>query len=55
MNTLERQLQLCLIKIQKWADENGFTFSQTKTVFMHVCNIRKLHPEPTLECHLYPI
>ena len=48
MNTIERHLQLCLNKIQKWADENGFKFSQTKTVCMHFCNLRKLHHEPTL-------
>ena len=47
MNTIERHLQLCLNKIQKWADGNGFKFSQT-TVSMHFCNLRKLHPEPTL-------
>ena len=38
MNTIQRHLQLCLNKIQKWADENGFKFSQTKTVSMHFCN-----------------
>ena len=48
MNTIERHLQLCLNKIQKWADENGFKFSKTKTVSMHFCNLRKLHHEPTL-------
>ena len=48
MNTIERHLQLCLNKIQKWADENGFKFSQSKTVSMHFCNLRKLHHEPTL-------
>ena len=48
MNTIERLLQLCLDQIQKWPDENGFRFSQTKTVCMHFCNLRKLHPEPTL-------
>ena len=48
MNTIERQLQLCLDNIQNWADENGFRFSQTKMVSMHLCNLRKLHPEPTL-------
>ena len=37
-----------LNKIQKWADENGFKFSQTKTVCMHFCNLMKLHHEPTL-------
>ena len=35
-------------KIEKWADENGFKFSKTKTVCMHFCNKRKLHPDPTL-------
>ena len=39
MNTIERHLQLCLNKIQKWADENGFKFSKTKTVSMHFCNL----------------
>ena len=48
MQTIERQLQLCLNKIQKWADENGFRFSKSKTVCMHFCNKRKLHPDPTL-------
>ena len=47
-NTIERHLQLCLNKIQKWADENGFKFSQSKIVSMHFCNLRKLHHEPTL-------
>ena len=36
MNTIERPLQLCLNKIQKWADENGFKFFQTKTVCIFV-------------------
>ena len=30
MNTIERQLQLCLNKIVKWAMENGFKFIQLK-------------------------
>ena len=48
MASIERQLQLCLNKVEKWADENGFKFSKTKTVCMHFCNKRKLHPDPTL-------
>ena len=48
MASIERQLQLCLNKIEKWADENGFKFSKTKTVCMHFCNKRKVHPDPTL-------
>ena len=48
MASIERQLQLCLNKVEKWADENGFKFSKTKTVCMHFCNKRKLHPDPIL-------
>ena len=48
MASIARQLQLCLNKVEKWADENGFKFSKTKTVCMHFCNKRKLHPYPTL-------
>jgi ribonuclease HI len=48
MPTIERQLQLCLNRLQKWADENGFKFSRTKTVCMHFCQQRKLHEDPTL-------
>ena len=35
MSTIERQLQLCLNRIEKWASENGFKFSESKTVAMH--------------------
>ena len=48
MASIERQLQLCLNKVEKWADEYGFKFPKTKTVCMHFCNKRKLHPDPTL-------
>ena len=47
MASIERQLQLCLNKVEKWADENDFKFSKTKTVCMHFCK-RKLHPNPAL-------
>ena len=43
MNTIERQLQLNLNKIQKWATENGFRFSKSKTVCMHFCHLGKAH------------
>ena len=42
MASIERQFQLCLNKVEKWADENGFKFSKTKTVCMLFCNKRKL-------------
>ena len=48
MQTIERQLQQQLNKLQEWADENGFKFSQTKTVSMHFCQKRKLHEDPQL-------
>ena len=48
---IERQLHANLNKIEKWADENGFKFSKTKTVCMHFCQKRKLHPEPCLQIY----
>jgi hypothetical protein len=48
MNIIERQLQLCLNQIEKWAMENGFKFSlQLK----NCSNKRGLHPD--LELKLY--
>ena len=55
MNSIERQLQLCLDKVQTWADENGFKFSKTKTVCMHFCNKRRLHLDPALKIYDAPI
>ena len=55
MNTIERQLQLNLNKIQKWATENGFKFSKSKTVCMHFCHLRKAHNGPVLTLDGKPI
>ena len=55
MNNIERQLQLCLNRIEKWAMENGFKFSTAKTVGMHFCNKRKMHPDPELKLYNNPI
>ena len=44
----ERQLQGCLHKIEKWCTENGFKFSQTKTVCLHFHKKRGILPEPEL-------
>ena len=49
MHTIERQLQQCLNRIQKWALENGFKFSKTKTQCMHFCQLRGLHNDPVLK------
>ena len=48
MRSIERQMQQCLNKLQNWADENGFKFSQSKTVCMHFCHKRKFHSDPKL-------
>ena len=55
MDNIERQLQLCLNKIEKWAAGNGFSFSTSKTVGMHFCNKRKLHLDPDLTFYGQPI
>ena len=55
MNNIERQLQLSLNKIEKWATENGFKFSSAKTVGMHFCNKSRLHPDPNLTLYGKPI
>ena len=49
MHTIERQLQQCLNKIQKWALESGFKYSKTKTQCMHFCQLRGLHNDPVLK------
>jgi hypothetical protein len=55
MRSIERLLQRCLNNIQRWADENGFQFSKTKTVCMHFCQQRALHPDPELKLNGVPI
>ena len=44
----ERQLQVCLRKIEEWCIENGFKFSPSKTVCVHFHNKRSILPEPDL-------
>ena len=41
-------LQQTLNKLQHWVDTNGFKFFETKTVCMHFCRLRKVHPDPVL-------
>ncbi len=55
MQTIERQLQLSLNKINKWATENGFKFSKSKTNCMHFCKRRGLHLDPELRLGTHPI
>ena len=44
----ERQLQGCLHKIEKWCIENGFKFSQSKTVCVHFHKKRGILDVPDL-------
>ena len=55
MSIIERQLQLCLNKLQQWATDNGFQFSKTKTVCIHICQKRGLHLDPQLFLDKSPI
>ena len=55
MSIIERQLQLCLNKLQQWATDNGFQFSNTKAVCMHICQKRGLHLDPQLFLDKSPI
>ena len=47
MYTIERQLQLCIDNVNKWAIKNGLKFSPTKTVCMHFCRQKRsiLNPD----------
>ena len=49
IQTIERQFQECFNKIHKWANENGFTFSKTKTKCVHFCQLRRPHNDPILK------
>ena len=44
----ERQLQSCLHKIEKWCVENGFKFSQSKTVCVHFHSKKGILAAPDL-------
>ena len=44
---LERTMQLCINKIQKWIAENGFKFSISKTTYAHFYK-QRIYTEPSL-------
>jgi len=48
MRAIERQLQHCLNNLHTWADENGFRFSESKTVCVHFCHRHSVHSDPEL-------
>ena len=51
MAIIERHLQGCLDKLVTCADENGFKFSPTKTLWIHFCTKNGLQPEPNLKLY----
>lgn len=51
---LERTMQLCINKVQKWVKENGFKFSVSKTVCVHF-HRQRLYTEPSLHLDGDPI
>ena len=57
MPTVERQLENCLNKIEKWTKENSFQFSKTKTVYIHFYKRRTYHfnPELNINGHTIPV
>ena len=48
MSVTERHIQIAINKVVKWAEAHGFKFSTSKTVVMHLCRIRGVHPDPDL-------
>jgi ribonuclease HI len=55
MRSIERHMQLTLNRIQDFADQSGFKFSSSKTVCVHFCQKRGLHPDPELLLYGQPI
>lgn len=49
--TCERQVQIALNRLTKWATENGFRFSAEKTVAVVFSQKRGLYPDPVLKMH----
>lgn len=55
LSSCERQLQLAINKMSKWADENGFRFSPEKTVCVPFSLKRGITLNPSLEINRTPI
>ena len=48
MAVAERRVQLAIDRICEWTNRCGFRFSSSKTVVVHFCKIRGVHPDPDL-------
>lgn len=55
IGTCERQLQLTIHKLSKWALENGFNFSPEKTVCVPFSRSRGMAPDPVLKMNGHDI
>ncbi|GBN23770.1 hypothetical protein AVEN_104382-1 [Araneus ventricosus] len=55
MGFIQRQLQTAVNNMTDWASKNGFIFSPQKTVCMHFCRRRGLHPDPEFQLNGSPI
>ena len=55
MHAIERLLRLQLNRIEDWADNNGFKFSQSKTVCVHFCRRTVLYPDSYVVLYDNPI
>ena len=55
MNTIERQLQLNLNKIQGWSTGGGFGFSKSEAVCVRFCHLRRARSGPILALDGIPI
>jgi len=57
IHIIEHHLQRSLNMLLHWADTNGFKFSSSKTVCMHLCRLHSAHPNPelTLNGTLIPV
>ena len=49
--TIERRLQIAIRKMEGWSQKTGFTFSDKKTVLLHLC--RKRCPKTAANLTLY--
>jgi len=50
---IERQIQCSINSIQKWADENGFKFSKSKTVSVHLSQLHTVNVNADPDLKLY--
>ncbi|KAG8183376.1 hypothetical protein JTE90_008278 [Oedothorax gibbosus] len=48
ISTVERQLQIAIHNILDWTNNNDFVIFNQKTICMHFCRKRGLHPDPEI-------